>query len=83
MPSTDVFDRQTESYRESVLPESVSARVVVEAGVSGGWYKYAGSRGAMVCLDTFGESGPADEVFEHFGINVASVINSVKSVVQN
>lgn len=80
MPSTDVFDRQSQSYRESVLPESVPARVVIEAGVSGGWYKYAGSRSAMICLDSFGESGPADQVFEHFGFNVANVVESVKSI---
>ncbi len=81
MPSTDVFDRQSQSYRDSVLPESIPARVVIEAGVSGGWYKYAGSRSAMVCLDTFGESGPADQVFEHFGFTVANVIEKVKQVI--
>ena len=80
MPSTDVFDRQSAAYRESVLPESISARVVIEAGVSGGWYKYAGSRSAMICLDDFGESGPADQVFEHFGFNVSSVVEAVKSI---
>ncbi len=80
MPSTDVFDRQSESYCESVLPESITARVVIEAGVSGGWYKYAGSRSAMICLDSFGESGPADQVFEHFGFNVANVVKSVKAI---
>jgi len=81
MPSTDVFDRQTESYRESVLPESIASRVVIEAGVSGGWYKYAGVRSAMICLDTFGESGPADQVFEHFGFNVENVVNRVKEII--
>ena len=81
MPSTDVFDRQTESYRESVLPASVASRVIIEAGVSGGWYKYAGSRCAMVCLDTFGESGPADQVFEHFGFSVENVVNRVKEII--
>ena len=81
MPSTDVFDRQTERYRESVLPASVASRVVIEAGVSGGWYKYASSRSAMVCLDTFGESGPADQVFEHFGFNVENVVNRVKEII--
>ncbi len=80
MPSTDVFDRQSAAYRESVLPESISARVVIEAGVSGGWYKYAGSRSAMICLDDFGESGPADQVFEHFGFNVSNVVEAVKSI---
>lgn len=80
MPSTNVFDRQSDAYRESVLPESIAARVVVEAGVSGGWYKYAGTRSAMICLDTFGESGPADQVFEHFGFNVANVVKNVKAI---
>lgn len=80
MPSTNVFDRQSSSYREAVLPDSVSARVVIEAGVSGGWYKYAGTNCAMICLDTFGESGPADEVFEHFGFNTNNVVNQVKSL---
>ena len=80
MPSTNVFDRQSAAYRESVLPESIAARVVIEAGVSGGWYKYAGHRSAMICLDTFGESGPADQVFEHFGFNVANVVKTVKAI---
>jgi len=80
MPSTSVFDRQSQDYRDSVLPKSVSARVVVEAGVSGGWYKYAGSNSAMVCLDTFGESGPAEQVFEHFGFTVDNVVNSVRQL---
>lgn len=80
MPCTDVFDRQSQSYRESVLPPSVTARVVVEAGVSAGWYKYAGTNSAMVCLDTFGESGPADEVFAHFGFTVDNVTESAKKL---
>lgn len=81
MPSTNVFDRQSTDYRESVLPADITARVVIEAGVSGGWYKYAGSNSAMVCLDTFGESGPADQVFEHFGFNVANVVEQVKKII--
>lgn len=81
MPSTNVFDRQPKSYRDAVLPADVTARVVIEAGVSGGWYKYAGSNSAMVCLDTFGESGPADQVFEHFGFNVANVVDQVKKII--
>jgi len=81
MPSTEVFDRQSETYQQSVLPVAIKSRVIVEAGVSGGWYKYAGSRNAMICLDTFGESGPADQVFEHFGINVGNVVKSVKEII--
>ena len=81
MPSTNVFDRQSKDYKDAVLPESIPARVVVEAGVSGGWYKYTGSRCAMVCLDTFGESGPADQVFEHFGFSVENVVNRTKEII--
>ena len=80
MPSTDVFDRQPQSYRDSVLPAEVTARVVVEAGVSGGWYKYAGTNSAMICLDTFGESGPADQVFEHFGFTVSNIVDQLKNI---
>jgi transketolase len=80
MPATDVFDRQPASYREQVLPKSVVARVAVEAGVSDGWYKYVGIDGAMVCLDGFGESGPAAAVFEHFGFHANKVAESVRNL---
>jgi len=80
MPATDVFDRQPASYREQVLPRSLVARVAVEAGVSDGWYKYVGIDGAMVCLDGFGESGPASKVFEHFGFHAAKVAESVRKL---
>jgi transketolase len=80
MPCTSVFDQQPQSYRDTVLPPSITARVVVEAGVSGGWYKYAGTNSAMVCLDTFGESGPADAVFAHFGFTVEHVTESAKKL---
>ncbi|MCW9058110.1 MAG: transketolase, partial [Gammaproteobacteria bacterium] len=59
MPSTTTFDAQDEAYKESVLPSGVTARVVVEAGVTDGWYKYAGLKGKIVGIDRFGESAPA------------------------
>jgi len=80
MPATDVFDSQDDAYRESVLPSSCTARVAVEAGVRDFWRKYVGLNGAVVGIDTFGESAPAGDLFKHFGFtvdNVASVINSV------
>ena len=80
MPATDVFDSQDEAYRESVLPSSCTARVAVEAGVRDFWRKYVGLNGAVVGIDTFGESAPAGDLFKHFGFtaeNVASAINSV------
>ena len=81
MPCTDVFEAQSEAWRESVLPSSVRARVVVEAGVSTGWEKYTGFEGRVIGLDTFGESGPAGEVFKYFGFTVDNVVANVEAVI--
>jgi transketolase len=80
MPSTNVFDAQDDAYRESILPSSVTARVAVEAAVTGGWYKYVGLNGAVVGIDRFGESAPAGELFEYFGFTVDAVVKAVNSV---
>ena len=80
MPSTNVFDAQDEAYRESVLPAAVAARVVVEAGVTDSWWKYAGSQGKVVGLDRFGESAPAGPLFKLFGFTVENVVAAVESV---
>ncbi|MDX1528471.1 MAG: transketolase C-terminal domain-containing protein, partial [Gammaproteobacteria bacterium] len=80
MPSTDTFDAQPESYRDSVLPASVRARVSVEAGVTSYWYKYIGFEGKAVGIDTFGESAPYKDVFTHFGFTVENVVNAVEEV---
>ena len=79
MPSTDTFDAQDETYKESVLPKSVP-RVAVEAGVTAFWRKYVGLEGAVVGLDRFGESAPGDELFKYFGFTVDHVVEAVKSV---
>ena len=79
MPSTNVFDKQDQAYKDSVLPKGVK-RVAVEAGVTSGWYKYVGLDGAVVGLDTFGESAPAGELFKHFGFTTENVVNAVKKV---
>ena len=80
MPSTTVFDAQDEDYRETVLPGNVTARVAVEAAVTGGWYKYVGLDGAVVGIDRFGESAPAGQLFELFGFTVDNVVKAVNSV---
>jgi len=79
MPSTNVFDRQDQAYKDSVLPKG-SKRVAVEAGVTGFWYKYVGLEGAVIGLDTFGESAPAGELFKHFGFTTENVVKIVKQV---
>lgn len=78
MPAVDVFEAQDEAYRESVIPAAVTARVVVEAGVSDAWYKYAGLNGKVVGMDRFGESAPAGELFKLFGFTVENVVNAVE-----
>jgi transketolase len=79
MPSTDVFDRQDAGYKASVLTKGLP-RVAIEAGVTDFWYKYVGLEGAVVGIDTFGESAPAPALFKHFGFTVENVVAKVKSV---
>ncbi|WP_199611419.1 transketolase [Flocculibacter collagenilyticus] len=74
MPSTDVFDAQDAEYKESVLPSNITARVAVEALIEDYWYKYVGLNGAIVGMSTFGESAPAGELFEFFGITTENVV---------
>jgi transketolase len=74
MPSTDVFERQDAAYREAVLPKACRKRVAVEAGVTGFWRQYVGLDGAVVGIDSFGASAPADALFPHFGITVERLI---------
>ncbi len=81
MPSTTVFDQQSPEYRESVLPAAVTARVAVEAAAVDGWYKYVGMNGAIVGMNTFGESAPAKELFAYFGFTVEKVVEAVNSLI--
>lgn len=81
MPSTDVFLSQDESYKEEVLPQSVLARVAVEAAVSEGWYRFVGVQGKVVGVDRFGASAPAKEVYQDCGITVERVIAVTKDVI--
>ena len=79
MPCTSAFDRQDAAYKASVLPKGV-ARVAVEAGSTDGWYKYVGLDGAVLGMNSFGESAPAPDLFKHFGFTVENVVKTVKSV---
>ncbi|GAL28477.1 transketolase [Vibrio variabilis] len=80
MPATDVFDKQDEAYRESVLPSSVTARIAVEAGIADFWYKYVGFGGKIVGMTTFGESAPAGELFKMFGFTTENVVSKAKGL---
>tara|TARA_R110001599_G_scaffold40556_3_gene123156 strand:- start:15081 stop:17078 length:1998 start_codon:yes stop_codon:yes gene_type:complete len=78
MPSTDVFDSQDGDYRESVLPSNIPARVAVEAAHRDYWYKYVGLDGRIIGMDSFGESAPAEALFEYFGITTDAVVDAVE-----
>ncbi len=80
MPATDVYDAQDDAYKESVLPKTVTARVAVEAGVTDGWMKYVGLDGAVIGINTFGESAPAGDLFKHFGFTVENVVKAINDV---
>ena len=80
MPSTDQFDAQSAEYKESVLPAAVTRRVAVEAGVTAFWHKYVGLSGAVVGIDTFGESAPAGELFKLFGFTVENVVKTAEGL---
>ncbi|UKA27695.1 transketolase [Photobacterium damselae subsp. damselae] len=80
MPATDVFDKQDATYRESVLPSDVTARVAIEAGIADFWYKYVGFDGRIIGMTSFGESAPADQLFKLFGFTVENVVESAKEL---
>ncbi len=80
MPSTDAFDKQDAAYREAVLPSDVTARIAIEAGIADFWYKYVGFDGRIIGMTKFGESAPADQLFEMFGFTVENVVNTAKEL---
>jgi transketolase len=77
MPSSDTFDRQDAGYRESVLPAGVTRRVAIEAGATGLWWKYVGSSGRVLGIDSFGASGKAADLYKHFGLTAEKLQQAV------
>jgi len=74
MPSWELFEEQSDEYKEFVLPSSVKARVAIEAGISMGWQKYVGPQGTIIGLDRFGASAPYKEIYEHLGFTTDNVV---------
>jgi transketolase len=81
MPSWELFERQPQAYRDEVLPPSITARVAIEAGVSFGWERYVGDRGAVIGLDRFGASAPYQTLMEQFGFTAANVVETVRKLI--
>ncbi|MGZ5234209.1 MAG: transketolase-like TK C-terminal-containing protein, partial [Burkholderiales bacterium] len=73
MPSWELFDAQSQEYRDAVLPPLVGARFAVEAGVSQGWHRYVGDRGDALSVERFGASAPGEVVMREYGFTVENV----------
>ena len=80
MPSTNIFDEQSQEYKDSVLPKNILKRVAVEAGVTLGWYKYVGLEGRVIGLDRFGASAPYKTLYKEFGITTDAIVEAVNSL---
>lgn len=80
MPSWELFEKQTEEYRKEVLPPEVECRVVLEAGATQGWHRYAGPKGEVIGLDHFGASAPYKVLYEKFGITADKVVEAANSI---
>ena len=80
MPSMEIFEMQSEEYKEKILPSSVEKRISVEALSSFGWGKYVGLKGKSLSMDSFGASAPAKELFTHFGFTVENLLKLAKSL---
>ncbi len=77
MPCAELFDEQDAVYRADLLPRDV-LRVSIEAGVTLGWQKYVGE-GLTIGIDTFGASGPADQLFKHFGFSIEAIVPKIEA----
>ncbi|MFI3163233.1 MAG: transketolase [Bacillota bacterium] len=82
MPCMEIFDAQSAEYKESVLPNAVRARIAVEAGRAMPWFKYIGLDGDTVTMESFGESGPAGQIFKKFGFTAENVAEKAKAILK-
>lgn len=82
MPSWELFAEQDAAYKESVMPSAVRARLAVEAAADFGWHKFVGLDGDVICMDGFGASAPAGELFKDFGFTVDRVVERAMALVK-
>ena len=82
MPSMDLFERQSDAYREEVLPKRVRGRVAIEAASGFGWARYVGLEGAVIAMTGFGASAPGEVLFRKFGFTKEHVADVMKNVLR-
>ncbi|MEG6594119.1 transketolase C-terminal domain-containing protein, partial [Desulfovibrio sp. 1188_IL3213] len=80
MPCSEVFDAQSDAYKESVLPSAVRARLAIEASASDWWRKYVGLDGAVIGMEGFGASAPGKVIFERLGFTVANTLEKARAL---
>lgn len=80
MPSMELFEKQSNEYKDSILPKSIEKRIAIEASSEKAWYKYIGMNGLMIGMDTFGASAPEKVVFEHFGFTPEKIVEKINQL---
>jgi transketolase len=80
MPSWELFEKQSDSYKEKVFPKSVKRRLAVEMASPMGWHKYVTDKGDILAMHTFGESAPAEDLYKEFGFTVDNVVKKAKAL---
>ncbi len=83
MPCIEIFDAQSQEYKESILPRACTKRIAIEAGSPEIWYKYTGLDGKVIGMTSFGQSAPAAKVFEHFGFSAESIMKTLTGMLSN
>ena len=81
MPCLELFEEQSQEYRDQILPPSITARLSIEAAVGQGWDRYVGPKGDKICLDRFGASAPGDVALKNLGFNVENVVKRAQALV--
>ena len=82
MPCMEIFEKQSKSYRDSVIPPKCDKRLAMEAGIAMPWYKYVGLNGDVLSIDTFGESGKAEMLFDKYGFTVENAVAKAKAILK-
>ncbi len=82
MPCAEIFAQQDQAYQDSVLPPTCEKRIAVEAAQGDFWYKYVGLKGQIIAQNTFGESAPGNQLFEHFGFTTERIVNTAKDLLK-
>src|SRR5207302_3701128 len=82
MPCIELFEEQSQDYRDEVLPPSITARLAIEAGVRQGWDRYVGPKGDVICLNRFGASAPGEVALKNLGFNVENVLKHARALMK-